>query len=413
MKTLKLMDDLYWCGIHDPDLETFDIIMTTEFGTTYNSYVLKGSEKCALIETAKCPFAEEYLDTLSSLIDLDKLDYLIVNHTEPDHAGSVAPLLKRRPGLKVVGSVTALTFLKHIVGVEFDAMPVKEGDTLSLGDKTLKFISTPNLHWPDTMYTYWQEGGVLFTCDSFGAHYTHEGMLRSNVPSEADYHKALKYYYDVILSPFRRPYMVNAMKKIAPLTLNMICTGHGPVLDTKIDEIMALYTKWNQEGGPFEKKTAIIPYVSSYGYTAKLANQIAKGVRDSGDVDVQVYEVTKTDKEHLMGLMARADALLFGTPTILAEALEPIWDLVSRMFPVTHGGKLATAFGSYGWSGEGVPHIIERLKQLKMNVPDDGFRVRFRPHDAQMDAAYEYGYNFGCLMQGIENNRRTDTQHQS
>lgn len=405
MKTLELMKDLYWCGIQDPELRTFDIIMTTEFGTTYNSYLLRGSEKCALVETAKCPFAQEYLDTLAQLIDLDKLDYLIVNHTEPDHTGSIAPLLERRPNLKIVGSVSALTFLKHIVGREFNAMPVKEGDTLSLGDKTLKFISAPNLHWPDTMYTYWQEGGVLFTCDSFGAHYTHEGMLRSNVPSEEDYHKALRYYYDMILGPFKRPFMVNAMKKIAPLTINMICTGHGPVLDTKIDEIMALYTKWNQEGGPYEKKTAVIPYVTSYGYTEKLAHEIARGIRESGDVVVHVCEVTRTDHAKLAELLARADALLFGTPTILGEALEPIWDLVSRMFPVVHGGKLATAFGSYGWSGEGVPHIIERLKQLKMNVPDDGFRVRFRPHEEQLKAAHEYGYNIGCLMQGIQNPR--------
>lgn len=405
MKTLELQKDLFWCGVQDPQLRTFDIIMETEFGTTYNSYVVRGSEASCVVETAKEKFRDDYLDAVAAVTPIAQVQYLIVNHTEPDHAGSVAALIERNPGLKVVGTATALTFLKSIVHREFYQMPVKDGDTLSLGDKTLRFLVLPNLHWPDTMYTYVEETGTLFTCDSFGSHYSHEGILRSNVPNENDYWKATRYYFENILGPFRRPYMVNALKKIAPLELRMICPGHGPVLDTGIPELMEKYAAWCQEGLPFPRKTVVIPYVSAYGYTAALAEKIAQGVRDSGEVDVKLYDLNKSDVAAVLGDIGRAEGLLLGTPTILAEALKPIWDLTTCLYAPIHKGKLASAFGSYGWSGEGVPHMVERLRQLKMNVPDEGFRVRLKPGETDLVGAYEYGYNFGCLLQKKENDR--------
>ena len=153
MKTLKLKEGLYWTGILDPQLRVFDIIMNTEYGTTYNSYLLQGSEKTALFETAKAKCMDEYLDKLTSLIDIKDIDYIIVDHTEPDHAGSAEKLIEINPAIKLVGTATAISFMKEICNTEFASVIVKEGDTLSLGDKTLMFIAAPNLHWPDAMYT--------------------------------------------------------------------------------------------------------------------------------------------------------------------------------------------------------------------------------------------------------------------
>ena len=166
------------------------------------------------------------------------------------------------------------------------------------------------------------------------------------------------------------------------------------------------YEEWCTVVNPNQKKTVVIPYVSAYGYTGQLAEQIAKGIEDSGDVEVHKFDMVTADQAQVLEELGFADGILFGTPTIVGEALKPIWDLTTSIFAGTHGGKLASAFGSYGWSGEGVPHIIERLKQLRMRVPDEGFKVRFKPGEVDMLNAYDYGYNFGCLLQDKENPKK-------
>lgn len=403
MKTLELKNNLFWTGVVDRDLKVFDIIMETEFGTTYNSYLLRGSEKTALFETAKFKFFDTYLEELQQLVNIKDIDYIIVNHTEPDHAGSVEQLIALNPNIKVVGTAVAIGFLKEIVNRDFYSIRVKENDTLSLGDKTLQFMILPNLHWPDTMYTYVEEDNVLFTCDSFGSHYSFDGTLLSEVTDNEGYMRASKYYFDNIIGPYK-PYMLKALDRIKNLKLDMICTGHGPVLDCRIDEMIEWNRKWSTVENPNKQKTVIIPYVSAYGYTGELGREIARGIADSGKIDVRLYDMVDADQGKVLEELGFADGILFGTPTIVGEALKPIWDLTTSIFAGTHGGKLASAFGSYGWSGEGVNHILERLKQLRMNVTD-GFKVRFKPGKNDFIDAYEYGYNFGCLLQNKENPR--------
>lgn len=405
MDTLELKKNFYWTGVLDPNLKVFDIVMETEFGTSYNSYLLKTSEKIVLFETAKAKFFDGYLEELNQLVNISDIDYIVVNHTEPDHAGSIEKLIEMNPNIKIVGTQGAIKFLKDIVNRDFYSIAVKENDTLSLGDKTLRFMNLPNLHWPDTMYTYIEEDKTLITCDSFGSHYSFDGILLSKVTDNEGYLRATKYYFDCIIGPFKNPFMVKALNRIKDLEIDMICTGHGPVIDCRIDEIKELYKKWCTVVNPNPKKTVIIPYVSAYGYTKELAGKIAEGIKDSGDIDVRSYDMVEEDKGKVVEELGFADGILFGTPTIVGEALEPIWDLTIGMFARTHGGKLASAFGSYGWSGEGVPHIIERLKQINMKVVD-GFRIKFKPSDNELIEAYDYGYNFGCILQNKENPKK-------
>lgn len=405
MKALKLRDNFYWTGIVDDTLRVFDIIMYTEFGTSYNSYLMKAGDKTILFETAKAKFFDEYLESLKEITDVTKIDYLVVNHTEPDHAGSVEKLLELNPGLKIIATGCAIGFLKEIVNGEFTAIPVKDNQEMKIGDKTLRFMVVPNLHWPDTMYTYIEEEQVLVTCDSFGSHYGFHDVLVSKVTDHEGYMRATKYYFDCIIGPFK-PYMLKALARVRELDLSMICPGHGPVLDERLDFIMDTYEKWCTVINPNQKKTVIIPYVSAYGYTAQLAEKIAEGIKDSGDIDVRCYDMVTADQAKVLEELGFADGILFGTPTIVGEALKPIWDLTTSIFAGTHGGKLASAFGSYGWSGEGVPHIIERLKQLRMKVVDEGFRVRFKPGENNLIDAYDYGYNFGCILQEKENPKK-------
>ena len=404
MKALKLREKFYWTGIVDADLRVFDIIMYTEFGTTYNSYVLKTGDKTILFETAKEKFFDDYLEKLKEITDVESIDYLVVEHTEPDHAGSVERLLDLNPGMKIIATGCALGFLKEIVNRDFTGIPARDNMTMKIGDRTLRFLFVPNLHWPDTMYTYIEEEQILVTCDSFGSHYGFDDVLLSKVTDWEGYMRATKYYYDNIIGPFK-PFMLKALERVRELDISMICTGHGPVIDDKIDFILNTYEEWSTVVNPNPKKTVIMPYVSAYGYTKSLAEKIAEGIRASGDIDVRAYDMVEADQAKVLEELGFADGILFGSPTIVGEALKPIWDLTTSIFAGTHGGKLASAFGSYGWSGEAVPHLIERLKQLNMKVTE-GFRVRFKPDENQLQDAFDYGFNFGCLLQEKENPKK-------
>lgn len=407
MQTLKLKENFYWTGIVDDKLRVFDIIMYTEFGTTYNSYVLKTEDKTILFETAKVKFFDEYLEELKSITDIHQIDYLVVDHTEPDHAGSVEKLLDLNPNMKIIGTGCAINFLKNIVNRDFYSISVNDNQTMKIGDKTLRFLVVPNLHWPDTMYTYIEEDKVLVTCDSFGSHYGFHEILRSKVQDEEGYMRATKYYFDNILGPFK-PYMLDAIHRVRELDVTMICTGHGPVLDAKIPELLDIYEGWCTVENPNKQKTVIIPYVSAYGYTKELADKITEGIQASGEgaIAVRSYDLVEADPAKVLEEIGFADGFLLGSPTILGEALKPIWDLTTCMFPGVHGGKHASAFGSYGWSGEAVSKLITRLKQLNMKVEDEGFSVKFKPSNVELVDAFEFGYNFGCQVLEKENKRK-------
>jgi len=399
MAVKQITEDLYWIGVLDPDLRVFDIIMYTEFGTSYNSYLLKGSEKNAIFEASKLKFFEEYLNNIKSIMPLDQIDYLILDHTEPDHSGAIEQLVALNPKIKLVGSVAAISFMKEICNCDFNSVVVRDGDTLSLGNKTLRFISAPNLHWPDTMFTYIEEDGILATCDAFGNHYAFEGITNNNLTDEdeEDYYKSMRYYFDVIISPFKSN-VLDAIRKIENLTINMILTGHGPVLVENPRVNVELYKQWATETNPNDKKTVVIPYVSAYGYTEMLGKKIAEGIHAAGDIDVRLYDLVYVDSSMILGELYWADGILLGTPTFVGEALRPIWDLAVSMNAKNYGRKIASAFGSYGWSGEGVDHIMQRLNQLNMKLYGEGLKVRFKPNDSDLQNAYEFGYGFGASV---------------
>ena len=226
--TLNITSDFYWLGALDPTLRTFDIVMHTEFGTTYNAYLLKTSDGGVLFETVKDKFFDMYLEKLQSLITLEEIKYIVVDHTEPDHAGSVAKLLEIAPHITVVASSIALKYLSEITNKSFKSIAVKQGDQLTVGNRTISFIGVPQLHWPDTIYSYVVEEKLLITCDSFGAHYSDERVLKSalEVEKEEDYISAYKYYYDMIMGPFK-PFVLKALDKIQDLEIDFICPGHG------------------------------------------------------------------------------------------------------------------------------------------------------------------------------------------
>ncbi|MGL4848414.1 MAG: FprA family A-type flavoprotein [Clostridium sp.] len=402
MKFKEIKNDIYWVGALDPGLRIFDIIMYTPYGTTYNSYVVKGSEKTALFETVKERCFDEYLKTLGSLgIKGEEIDYVVVDHTEPDHSGSVGKILDMSPNAKVVGSSQAINYLKEILNRDFDYIIAKDGDEISLGNKTLKFISAPFLHWPDSMYTYVKEDNVLITCDSFGSHYSTENVFNDLVENKEHYLEALKYYFDCIFGPFK-PFVLKAINKIKDLDIDVICPGHGPVLRENPMEIVETYKQWSTPVKPVINgdKKVTISYVSAYGYTAEMANAVKEGIQKNHNVEVKMYDLTYSETSDVLKDIEESDGILFGSPTIVNELLPPIRILLANLNPIIHGGKFAASFGSYGWSGEAVPRMDSRLKELKMKLTSEGLAIKFRASEEQINELRLFGENFSKKMFG-------------
>jgi flavorubredoxin len=407
-KILDITTDVKWIGILDYDIKTFDIVMTTEFGTTYNSYFIN-SEKKAIIEVAKEKFSEVYFEKLKAVTDPAEIEYIVLNHTEPDHSGSLRLMLEIAPDAIVVGSGNAIRYLQDIVNRPFKSLIVKDGDKLDLGNKTLRFISAPNLHWPDSIYTYLEQDRILFTCDSFGAHYCSE-----NIFSELtlDYLTAFKYYFDVILKPFSR-FMVKAIAKIRPLEIYAVCPGHGPVHKKYVQEIIDMTERYSNEYLELiaEKKVrkVLVAYVSAYGYTKKAAEYIAEGIMESGSFDTDIVDIENIATEELDLKLTTADAILAGSPTINQNTLLPVYKLFALINPLRDKGKPAAVFGSYGWSGEAPGIILENLKNLKLKVFDETASFKFSPEGDKKEILKEFGRAFARKM--LEDSSKEETKN--
>lgn len=395
-KILKVSDSVSWIGIRDYDIRTFDIVMTTEYGTTYNSYFIDAHKK-TIVETAKEKFSDEYLEKVRAVTNPEDIEFIVLNHTEPDHSGSLARLLEIAPNAKVVASGQAIKYLQEIHEKKFEYIIVKDGDELDLGNKTLKFIGAPNLHWPDSIYTYLQEEKVLFTCDSFGAHYCSEEMFDDLIDN---YDESFKYYFDVILKPFSK-FMLKAIEKIKDLEIKVIATGHGPILRKHHQRMIELSEKYATEyikANEHSKKKVLIAYVSAYGYTEMIGKTIAEGIKQAGDIDVDICDIETIELGELDSKLVSADAILVGCPTINQNILMPVYKLFALINPIRDRAKLAAAFGSYGWSGEGVQILTALMKSLKLKVFEDNASVKFRPNSDQKDLLIDFGKRFGEEM---------------
>ncbi|MCL1895807.1 MAG: FprA family A-type flavoprotein [Clostridiales bacterium] len=397
MGAKKLTECFWWVGTLDPGLRVFDIVMHTEYGTSYNSYLLKGDKKNVLFETSKAEFIDEYIETIEEVLPIKDIDILVLDHTEPDHAGSVERLLELNPALKVYATAGGLNLVKEIVNRDMDCVIVKDGDKLDIGGRTLHFITAPNLHWPDSMFTYIPEEKTLVTCDAFGAHCAYKKIVYDGRIDKERHLQEARYYFDNIMGPFKDD-VLKAVGKIDGLEIDIIATGHGPALTGNPRFMVDLYREWASAQGEKENKLAVIPYVSAYGYTKALAETIAEGIKSAGDLDVELYDMVYTETADVLKVIERADGFLLGTPTLVGEALPPIWDIAVSLNARVHGGRFAGAFGSYGWSGEGVPHIMDRLKQLKLKIVGEGLRVRFKPTEEDLARAFEFGKVFGTAI---------------
>jgi flavorubredoxin len=397
-KVLEVTKDVKWIGVLDRDIVTFDVVMETLYGTTYNSYFINADKK-TIVETTKLKFWDTYLQKIKQVCDPDEIEYIILDHTEPDHSGNLENLLKLAPQATVVGSGNAIRYLKDMFSIDFKSMQVKDGDTLSLGNKTLRFINAPNLHWPDSIYTYLEEDKVLFTCDSFGAHYCTQEMFDDLVDN---YDDSFKYYFDVILKPFSK-FFLKSIEKIKPLEIDVICTGHGPILRSNWKKYVELSETWAREATENPMKNRVfVAYVSAYQNTGVLANSISAGLKEAGDIEVVVMDIEKIPAAVLDEQLSKASGVILGSPTINQNILPQIYNVFAMMNPIRDKGKLGAAFGSYGWSGEGAKFIESNLSNLKFKLFEENLFIKFTPANEERVKAHEFGFKFG---EALKNNQ--------
>lgn len=382
---MKIADNVYYVGVSNPTLRVFDIIMCTEYGTTYNSYLVKGADKTALIDGAHKGFEANFQENVEAITDFANIDYMVVNHTEPDHSGAIRLVIEKNPDIVVYGTAACLKNLDNIVRLPFNRVAVKDGDTLELGDKTLTFCVSPNIHWPDTMMTYLAEDKILFSCDFLGAHFAEPTMYVHKAYKKELYEKEFKVYYDAIMGPFAK-FVIRALDRIKDLDIALVCPSHGPmIMGGDIQVAMDTYRKW---ATPEEKtdKTVAIYYVSAYGYTRQMCQYLAEKLEAKGLV-VSAFDVIKTDAADIAAHL-EDDCLVFGSPTLNRAALKPVLDVISSIDAVGAAGRPYATLGCFGWSGEACAQLNDRCNSIKMKQVGESVRSQFTPTDevwAQLD----------------------------
>jgi anaerobic nitric oxide reductase flavorubredoxin len=388
----KVKNNIYMVGKIDWELRKFHgEEYSTHRGSSYNSYLIK-EEKNVLIDTVWAPFSSEFVTHLASVIDLNKIDYVIANHAEVDHSGGLPELLKLIPDVPVYCTANGVKSLKGHYHQDWNFQVVKTGDTLDIGNgKSLVFIEAPMLHWPDSMFTYLTGDNILFTNDAFGQHYASEFMFNDLVNQSELFAEALKYYAN-ILTPFSRL----VTKKIEQfvglnLPLDIICPSHGVIWRDNPMQIAELYLKWAAD---YQENQVTILYDTMWGATRSIAEEIAKGIVSANpSINVKLYNTAKADKNDIITEVFKAKMILVGSSTINRGILTSIAGIMEEIKGLKFINKKAAAFGSYGWSGESVKQILNLLESAGFEVINEGLRVTWKPDEAQKQECFNFGKN--------------------
>lgn len=359
MKFQEIKNNIFYCGLNDCDRRIFDELIPLEHGTSYNSYLVKGSEKTAIIDTMYPPKTKEYIKRLAEN-NVGKVDYIIANHGEQDHSGSIPALLEKYPNAIVLTNPKCAENIKSMLLVPDEKIRIiSDGEEVLLGDKTLKFIFAPGVHWPDTMFTYIKEDNVICTCDFLGAHYTFNDVFA--VESEA-LMKSAKRYYAEIMMPFRMM-SERYTKMLKGMNVDMILPSHGPVYKNP-NYILDLYTDWTS---PSPKNLVVLPYVSMYESTKEMIEYLAKKLEEKG-IETFKFDIVDDDLGELAMRLVDAATIVLGTSMVLAGP-HPMSVNVAYLASVLRPkAKFATIIGSYGWGGKLFDIIVTLLAPLKLDL---------------------------------------------
>jgi flavorubredoxin len=381
----ELVSNVYWVGVEDWNRRIFDALVPLPLGTSYNSYLIVGNEKVALIDTVYVAYADELLKEIRRIIDPEKIDYVIMNHAEPDHASSIPRVIAVAKDAKLVVSKVGVDVAKVFYNVPSErTVAVKDGDILDLGGKTLRFIDAPWLHWPETMFTYSVEDGILFPCDFFGAHIAKSRLYDDEV-GDIVLPDAKRYYAEIMM-PF--PIAIQrALDKVKNLNLKMIAPSHGPIYRNP-KRILDAYEMWAR--GPLLPKAVMI-YVSMWGATETLEKTIAESISTEG-VEVVPYNLLVSDVSHVMRDLVDASAIIIGVPTVLNGAHPLAITMTEIIRAIKPRTRLVALFGSYGWGRGAVKMMIDRLQPSGFEILET-LEVRGPPKEEDLEKAATLGKN--------------------
>ncbi len=390
--SLNVKNNIHWVGKIDWELRKFHgDEYSTHKGSSYNSYLIK-EEKVALFDTVWGPFAKEYVENLAKEIDLNKIDYIIASHAENDHSGALPELMRHIPDVPIYCTKNGVKSLKGLYHQDWNFQIVKTGDKLSLGSKELIFIEAPMLHWPDSMFAYLTEDEVLFSNDGFGQHYASEHMFNDRVDQHDLFQECIKYYAN-ILTPFS-PMVIRKIKEVLGfnLPLDMICTSHGIIWRDNPAQIVEKYLEWADN---YQENQITLLYDTMWDSTRIMAEQIAAGIKDANStVTVKLYNLAKTDKNDAITEVFKSKAIIMGSPTVNNGILVSVAALLEEIKGLKFKNKKAGAFGSYGWSGEAVKILSQRLGDSGFDVVDEGLRLTWSPDEESKKACRDYGRAF-------------------
>jgi flavorubredoxin len=389
MKPTKIADGVYDVGVIDWNIRDFHGY-STDRGTSYNAYLVI-DEKVALIDTVKAPFADQLIGNISQIIDPGKIDVVVSNHTEMDHSGSLPRIMHRVGEDKPLycSKMGARNLASHFPN-PWNYHPVKEGETLSLGRRTLTFMETRMIHWPDSMFTYLNEDHILFSSDGFGQHYA--GFEKFDDQAGADIIQQAKKYYANILMLYA-PRILKLIEKVVAsgIRIDMICPDHGVIWRKDPAGIIEAYLKWSRQE---PEKKAVVVYDTMWKSTETMANAIAEGISSTG-VRVKPIHIRSSHRSDIMTDVLDAAAVVVGSPTLNNQMFPTVADVLTYMKGLKPVNKIGGAFGSYGWSGESVKQVAAELAAMKFEMIEAGPRLQYVPDGDGIAACIEYGKKIG------------------
>ncbi|MGI6669554.1 MAG: anaerobic nitric oxide reductase flavorubredoxin [Acetivibrionales bacterium] len=390
--SIRITDSVSWVGKIDWELRRFHgEELSTHKGSSYNAYLIR-DEKTVLIDTVWVPFAREFVEKLAQEIDLKKIDYIIVNHGEPDHSGALPELLKETPGTPVYCTANAVKSLKGQYHEDWNFQVVKTGDRLNIGSREIIFIEAPMLHWPDTMFSYLTGDNILFSNDAFGQHYATEHMYNDLADQNEVQTEALKYYAN-ILTPFSK-LVDRKIKDVLALGLpiSMICPSHGVIWRENPMQIVEQYGEWAQD---YQQNQITILYDTMWNGTRRMAEAIAEGIKAADrDVTLKLYNTARSDKNDIIAEVFKSKAILAGSPTVNKGILSSMAGILEEIKGLAFKNKKAAAFGAYGWSGESVKLLNECLNEAGFTVVNDGIKVLWSPDMDDVSGCRTFGRDF-------------------
>jgi len=387
MSAVKVLENVFWVGAVDWNVRNFHgFTYSTHRGTTYNSYLIV-DEKIALVDTVYGPFAEEMIQRIKEIIDPSKIDYVVANHVETDHSGSISKIMKLAPQAKVVGTAQCKQgLLKHYFE-NWDFQVVKTGDEISMGNRSLRFIEAPMLHWPDSMFTYVEKDALLLPNDAFGQHLATSKRFDDEVDAGILMEEAAKYYANILW-----PFSLLVIKKIEEiqrlgLKINMIAPSHGIIWRRDPTKIVKAYLSWASGEA---KSRILVVYDTMWGSTEKMAKAIVEGIRSEG-VETVLLRLPFSDRGDIIKELLEAKGILIGSSTINNGVLPTLAPFLEELQGLRPRNKIAAAFGSYGWGGGAIKTIEEKLQKATMKIVTPSLTVKWVPNDDELQKCLEFG----------------------